>query len=54
MTIKLVKSVIGANKNQKRIVESLGLFKIGKKTEQPDNQATRGKIAKIAHLIEVS
>ena len=33
---------------------SLGLRKIGDVTEQPDNDATKGKIHKIAHLVEAT
>ena len=34
--------------------ESLGLRKIGQETSQPDNEQTRGKIAKIGYLLEVT
>ena len=52
--IKLVKSLIGAKKDQIATAESLGLRKIGSKTTQPDNPQTRGKIKKISHLVEVT
>lgn len=51
--IKLVKSLIGSRKDQIATAESLGLRKIGNETVQPDNAQTKGKIAKISHLIEV-
>lgn len=51
--IKLVKSLIGSKKDQIATAESLGLRKIGNETVQPDNAQTKGKIAKISHLIEV-
>lgn len=51
--IKLVKSLIGSKKDQIATAESLGLRKIGSETVQPDNAQTKGKIAKISHLIEV-
>lgn len=53
MKIKLVKSLIGSKKDQIATAYSLGLRKIGDSTEQPDNAATKGKIDKIIHLIEV-
>ena len=53
LTIKLVKSVIGAKQDQIATVKSLGLKKIGDTTVQPDNAQTRGKIAKVIHLVEV-
>ena len=34
--------------------ESLGLRKIGQTTIQPDNTQTRGKIAKIGYLLQVT
>lgn len=52
--IKLVRSLIGSKKDQIATAQSLGLRKIGDCTSQPDNAATRGKVAKIVHLIEVT
>ena len=54
VNIKLVKSLIGTKKNQIATAQALGLKKIGDVTTQPDNAQTRGKVAKITHLIEVS
>lgn len=54
LKIKLVKSLNGRLDAQKATAYSLGLRKIGAVTEQPDNAATRGKIARISHLVEVS
>ncbi|MBQ1202340.1 MAG: 50S ribosomal protein L30 [Clostridia bacterium] len=51
--IKLVKSLIGSKKDQIATAEALGLRKIGDTVTQPDNAATRGKVAKIIHLIEI-
>ena len=47
--ITLKKSLIGVLKDQIATAHSLGLKKPG----QPDNAATKGKVAKIIHLIEV-
>ena len=52
--IKLVKSLNGRLKKQIATAESLGLRKIGQETIQPDNEMTRGKIAKIGFMLEVS
>ena len=52
--ITLVKSLIGCKKDQIATAYSLGLKKIGDVTTQPDNAATKGKVAKIIHLVEVS
>ena len=54
MKIKLVKSLNGRKKDQIATAYSLGLKKIGNETIQPDNETTRGKIAKISHLVEVT
>ena len=52
--IKLVKSLIGCKDDQIATARSLGLRKIGDTVTQPDNAQTKGKVAKIVHLIEVS
>ena len=57
MTMKKVtlkKSLIAAKPNQKATAQSLGLRKIGNVTIQPDNTQTRGKIAKIGYLLQVT
>ena len=53
MKIKLVRSLIGAKKDQIATANSLGLRKIGETVCQPVNAATQGKVAKIIHLVEV-
>ena len=53
LNIRLVKSLIGSQKDQIATAQSLGLHKIGDSTVQPDNVQTKGKVAKIIHLIEV-
>ena len=54
MKIKLVKSLIGSKKDQIATAHALGLKRIGDETTQPDNPATKGKVAKIIHLVEVT
>lgn len=53
LKITLVKSAIGAVPKNKKTVEALGLRKIGKTVEMPDNDAVRGMIRKVSHLIKV-
>lgn len=53
LNIRLVNSLIGSQKDQIATAQSLGLRKIGDSTVQPDNAQTKGKVAKIIHLIEV-
>ena len=54
VTIKLVKSLSGRLNKQVATANSLGLRKIGDITVQPDNDSTRGKIAKIGYMLQVS
>lgn len=54
LRIKLVKSLNGRLDKHIATAKSLGLTKIGAETVQPDNPQTRGKIAKIAYLVNVT
>ena len=54
LKIKLVKSLNGRLKKQIATAESLGLRKPGQVTVQPDNEMTRGKIAKIGFMLDVT
>ena len=54
LNIKLVKSLNGRIAKQKATAAALGLHKIGDTTVQPDNAATRGKVAQIGYLLQVS
>ncbi len=54
LKVKLVRSLNGCKKDQIATAESLGLRKIGSVSVQPDNAATRGKVTKISHLVEVT
>ena len=54
LRIKLVKSLTGRLEKHSATAHSLGLRKIGQETVQPDNTQTRGKIAKIGYLLQVT
>ena len=54
LNIKLVKSLNGRIAKHKATAEALGLRTIGDVTVQPDNDQTRGKIAKIGYLLQVT
>ena len=54
LNIKLVKSLNGRLEKQVATAHSLGLRKIGDVTVQPDNDQTRGKIAKIGYMLQVT
>lgn len=53
VTIKLVKSTIGFNKDQAKVVQGMGLRRIGHTVELADTPATRGMIHKVRHLVTV-
>jgi large subunit ribosomal protein L30 len=52
--ITLKRSTIGYEKSQGATAVALGLRKRGQTVVQPDNDAIRGMIFKIKHLVEVS
>ena len=51
--IRQVRSGIGFDKTQKATLRALGLVKIGRVREFPDNPALRGMVAKISHLVVI-
>ncbi len=48
------KSANGTDKRQKDTLRSLGLRRIGHTVEVSDSPQSRGMIAKVSHLVEVS
>ena len=53
LKVTLVKSPIGAVPKHKKTVEALGLTKMQKTVELPDNEAVRGMIWHVRHLVKV-
>lgn len=53
LRIKLVRSPIAHNKRNKAIIEALGLRKMHKVKELPDNPAVRGMVFKVKELLEI-
>ena len=53
LKITLVKSTIGAIPKHKKTVEALGLRKVNKTDEMPDNAAVRGMVDQVRHLVKV-
>ena len=53
LKITLVKSPIGAVPKQRATIEALGLKKMHKTVEMPDNGAVRGMIQNVRHLVKV-
>ena len=53
LKITLVKSPIGAIPKHKKTVEALGLRKLNSSVVQKDNEAIRGMVSQIRHLLKV-
>lgn len=53
LRITYKKSTIGCREDQKRTVWSLGFRKLNQVVIQPDNQAVRGMVFKVRHLVTV-
>ena len=53
LKVTLVKSTIGAIPKHRATVEALGLRKLHKSVELPDNAAVRGMIWHVKHLVKV-
>jgi large subunit ribosomal protein L30 len=53
LKIRQVRSGIGFDETQKATLRALGLEKIGRVREVPDNAPIRGMIGKIPHLVVI-
>ena len=53
LKLTLVKSTIGAVPKNKKTVEALGLRKVNKTVELPDNDSVRGMLRMVNHLVKV-
>ena len=53
LRITLVKSPVGAVPKHRKTVEAMGLTKMHKTVELPDNAATRGQIQRIGYMLKV-
>lgn len=51
--VTLVKSPIGYSKRQKLTLKALGLNKMNQTVTHKDNQALRGMLNKVSHLVVV-
>ena len=51
--VTLVKSPIGAIPKHKKTLEALGLKKVNKTVELPNNAATKGMTDQVRHLVKV-
>ncbi|MCR5665915.1 MAG: 50S ribosomal protein L30 [Eubacterium sp.] len=53
LKITLVKSPIGAIPKHKKTIEALGLKKVNKSVELPNNDAVKGMVFQVKHLVKV-
>ena len=53
LKVTLVKSPIGCVPKHRRTVEALGLKKVNKTVELPDNAAVRGMVNQVSYLFKV-
>ena len=53
LKITLIKSPIGAIPKHRKTIETMGLRKLHKTIELPDNPATRGQIAQVGYMLKV-
>lgn len=53
LKITQVKGLVGTNPKQRKIMTSLGLHKIHQSVEHQDNQAIRGQVRLVNHLVKV-
>lgn len=53
LKVTLVKSTIGAIPKHRATVAALGLKKLNNSVEMPDNEAVRGMIWHVRHLLKV-
>ena len=51
--IKLVKSLIGSNEKQRRVVAGLGLTKKDQVVEHASTPTILGMVNKVSHLLEI-
>ena len=51
LTVRQIRSGIGFDEKQKRTLRALGLEKIGRVRQFPDNPQVRGMLSKIPHLV---
>jgi len=53
LKVTLVRSTIGVIPKQRKTIEALGLGKINSMKVHKDNEAIRGMLRKVAHLVKI-
>ena len=53
LKVTYIRSAIGFNKNQRVVLEGLGLKKLNSTNVLPDNACVRGMVKVVSHLVKV-
>ena len=53
LKVTYVKSKIGYNKNQAKVLEALGFTKLNQTKIFPDNESIRGSLFHVKHMVRV-
>jgi large subunit ribosomal protein L30 len=53
LVLRQVRSPNGSNRKQRDSLRTLGLGRIGKTAERPDDPTVRGLVRSVSHLVEV-
>ena len=53
LTIVQVRSPNGTSKKQRATLQTLGLGRIGREVQRPDDAVVRGQLQAVRHLVEV-
>jgi len=53
LRIRQIRSLAGRPRNQREVVNSLGLRRIRHEVERVDSPAVRGMVNKVPHLVEI-
>ena len=53
LRVKQIRSGIGCTRNMRDTLKALGLGKMHRVAERPDNATVRGMVKSISHLVEV-
>ena len=53
LKVKYIRSTIGRQERQKKTIRAMGFTKLNQQRTFPDNDAVRGMIFKVSHLVKV-
>ncbi|MBI4295640.1 MAG: 50S ribosomal protein L30 [Chloroflexi bacterium] len=53
LQIKWVKSTIGFNRDQRKVIRALGLHRLNQTVTHEDSRSIRGMVTRVRHLLQV-